>query len=127
MTAGESGGSMQWFHFFNGIFLGQWYPEGFHAKSMVLKRFARDVKDPSPAPPLSAKTTIQSRPTVPDLTLPDCSLSRTIFQDLCEQHRNPPHSPEYWGFSDRMQIPISLTPVHIESIFSVPDFLLLLG
>ena len=33
--------SLQRFHFFNGIFLGRWYPEGFHAKSMVLKRFAR--------------------------------------------------------------------------------------
>ena len=32
--------SLQRFHFFNGIFLGRWYPEGFHAKSMVLKRFA---------------------------------------------------------------------------------------
>ena len=32
MVAEESDGSM-------GIFLGQWYPEGFHAKSMVLKRF----------------------------------------------------------------------------------------
>jgi len=39
MVAEESDGSMQWFHFFDGIFLGQWYPEGFHAKSMVLKRF----------------------------------------------------------------------------------------
>jgi len=37
--AEESDGSMQWFHFFDGIFLGQWYPEGFHAKIMVLKRF----------------------------------------------------------------------------------------
>ena len=37
--AEESDGSMQWFHFFDGIFLGQWYQEGFHAKSMVLKRF----------------------------------------------------------------------------------------
>ena len=34
------GMSLQRFHFFNGIFLGRWYPEGFHAKSMVLKRFA---------------------------------------------------------------------------------------
>ena len=33
--------SLQRFHFFNGIFLGRWYPEGFHAKSMVSKRFAR--------------------------------------------------------------------------------------
>jgi len=41
MVAEESDGSMQWFHFFDGIFLGQWYPEGFHAKSMVLKRFPR--------------------------------------------------------------------------------------
>jgi len=41
MVAEESDGSMQWFHFFDGIFLGQWYPEGFHAKSMVLKRFTR--------------------------------------------------------------------------------------
>jgi len=41
MVAEESHGSMQWFHFFDGIFLGQWYPEGFHAKSMVLKRFTR--------------------------------------------------------------------------------------
>ena len=32
--------SLQRFHFFNGIFLGRCYPEGFHAKSMVLKRFA---------------------------------------------------------------------------------------
>jgi len=39
MVAEESDGSMQWFHFFDGIFLGQWYPEGFHAKSMVLKMF----------------------------------------------------------------------------------------
>jgi len=39
MVAEESDGSMQWFHFFDGIFLGQWYPEGFRAKSMVLKRF----------------------------------------------------------------------------------------
>jgi len=41
MVAEESDGSMQWFHFFDGIpvFLGQWYQEGFHAKSMVLKRF----------------------------------------------------------------------------------------
>ena len=36
------GMSLQRFHFFNGIFLGRWYPEGFHAKSMVLKRFARE-------------------------------------------------------------------------------------
>ena len=33
--------SLQRFHFFNGIFLGRWYPEGFHAKSMVSKRFAQ--------------------------------------------------------------------------------------
>jgi len=48
MVAEESDGSMQWFHFFDGIFLGQWYPEGFHAKSMVLKRFTqpRVVFDP---------------------------------------------------------------------------------
>jgi len=39
MVAEESDGSMRWFHFFDGIFLGQWYPEGFHPKSMVLKRF----------------------------------------------------------------------------------------
>ena len=32
--------SLQRFHFFNGIFLGRWYPEGFHIKSMVWKRFA---------------------------------------------------------------------------------------
>ena len=36
------GDSLQRFHFSNGIFLGQWYPEGFHAKSMVLKRFTRN-------------------------------------------------------------------------------------
>jgi len=41
--AEESDGSMQWFHFFDGIFLGQWYPEGFHAKIMVLKRFTRSI------------------------------------------------------------------------------------
>ena len=40
--AEESDGSMQWFHFFDGIFPGQWYPEGFHAKIMVLKRFTRE-------------------------------------------------------------------------------------
>jgi len=39
MVAEESDGSMQWFHFFDGILLGQRYPEGFHAKSMVSKRF----------------------------------------------------------------------------------------
>ena len=39
MVAEEGDGSMRWFHFFDGIFLGQWYPGGFHAKSMVLKRF----------------------------------------------------------------------------------------
>jgi len=33
------GNSLNRFHFLDGIFLGQWYPEGFHAKSMVLKRF----------------------------------------------------------------------------------------
>ena len=37
--AKEIDGSVQWFHFFDGIFLGQWYPEWFLAKSMVLKRF----------------------------------------------------------------------------------------
>jgi len=45
MVAEESDGSMQWFHFFDGIFLGQWYPEGFHAKSMVLKRFTRFLSE----------------------------------------------------------------------------------
>ena len=35
---------MQRFHFFNGIFLGRWYPEGFHAKSMELKRFAPKLR-----------------------------------------------------------------------------------
>ena len=44
MVAEESDGSMQWFHFFDGIFLGQWYPEGFRAKSMVLKRFTRSLR-----------------------------------------------------------------------------------
>jgi len=39
MVAKEIDGSMQWFHFFDGIFLGQWYPEWFLAKSMVLERF----------------------------------------------------------------------------------------
>ena len=29
------------FHFLDGVFLGQSYPEGFHAKSMVLKGFTR--------------------------------------------------------------------------------------
>jgi len=44
MAAEESDGSMQWFHFFDGRFLGQWYPEWFLAKSMVLKRFARQFR-----------------------------------------------------------------------------------
>jgi len=39
MVAEESDGSMKWFHIFDGMFLGQWYPEWFLAKSMVLKRF----------------------------------------------------------------------------------------
>jgi len=39
MVAKEIDGSEQWFHFFDAIFLGQWYPGWFLAKSMVLKRF----------------------------------------------------------------------------------------
>jgi len=39
MVAKEIDGSMQWFHFFDAIFLGQWYLGWFLAKSMVLKRF----------------------------------------------------------------------------------------
>ena len=40
---GWQSSSLNKFHFLDGIpvFLGQWYPEGFHSKSMVLKTFIR--------------------------------------------------------------------------------------
>ena len=38
------GSSLNRFHFLDGIFLSPRYPEGFHAKSMVLKRFTRVEK-----------------------------------------------------------------------------------
>ena len=53
--------SLQRFPFFNGTFLGRWYPEEFHAKSMVLKRFAPTKylpSEPFPLPFYSSNTKI---------------------------------------------------------------------
>ena len=57
-----------------------------------------------PCSRLSRNTGTIDTPVVPDLTLPDSSLSRTIFQDLCQLHRNGHDCPGFSGFSDRMKI-----------------------
>jgi len=38
MVGRRHGSSLHRFHFFDGLFPGQWYPAGFLSKSMILKK-----------------------------------------------------------------------------------------
>jgi len=89
---------------------------------------ARDlIKGELPCFCCCTKCVIQSHLAVPDLALPDASLSRKVFRDLFWLHRNTPQCPGFCMFPDRMEICKFLTPAHIENIFAVPDIFLLLA